>query len=345
MKALIALVLLGMATASTATSAQADDEDSTDAQRCRRGIELAARRDLARAALYLESCTDDDGVRVRNEVAHALEATQLSHITITSVPAGQVGETDALPGERFTTPATIWAKAGTYRITVGGRTVEKVLEPHSRTTVIVDVPAPPKPAKSGVVDFGEEPETHDGPPPAVKHGTMLPKRYRGPSEAAGEPIDDPFAVRAGAVRAAWQLGLRASGGLADRSGAQATASIGVAAVAAHPLAGPLVMAARLDYTHRELDTIGVESGVAASVLARRTFALSAGAALRGEVHVQDTLDAMEVNRAGLAAAAGVDVALRAVPVTFGVRAEQGITELTAGTRGRALLVELGYAWL
>jgi len=341
-KAFIALVVLGAVTAST--SARADDNGDAEARRCRRGIELAAKRDLPRAALYLESCSDDDGIRVRSEVTHALEATQLSHITVTSMPAGLDGETDALPGERFTTPATIWAKAGTYRITVGGRTVEKVLEPHSRTTVIVEVPAPPKPAKSGVVDFGEEPETHDGPPPTVKHGTMMPKRYRGPSEPAGEPIDDPFAVRTGAARVAWQLGLRASGGIADRSDTQATASIGVAAVAARPLAGPLLMTARLDYAHRELDTIAVEAGVAASVLARRAFVVSAGAALRGEVHVQDTLDAMEVNRAGLAAAAALDVALRAVPVTFGVRAEQGITELTAGACGRALLVEVGYAW-
>ncbi len=332
MKLSIAFVLLA-----AATVAHADDA------RCKRGIELAATRDLPRAALYLDSCTDDEGIRVRNRVMHELEGTQLSHVTISSMPAGLTGETDALPGEQFTTPATIWAKAGTYKITVGGQTVEKTLEPHSRTTVIIDVPAPPKPAKTGVVTF-EEPEQHAGPPPAVKHGTMMPTKYLRRGAPTGEQLDDPFASDGRGTLAHWRLGLRATGGVADRTNAEAHASVGLAAIASRPLAGPMRLAARIDWSHRELDTIGANVGVAVLALRRPAFVLSAGAALRGELHVQDQLAMMDVNRAGIGAAVDVDLALRRVPVAFGLRAEQAFTELMPGVRSRALLVEVGYDW-
>jgi hypothetical protein len=321
-----------------AGAAHADDA------RCAKGIELAKTADLPRAALYLDSCTHDEGIRVRNSVNHRLEATKLSHVTITSLPAGAIGETDALPGETFTTPVTIWAKAGTYRITVGGQTVEKVLEPHSRTTVIINVPPPPKAAKAGVVDFGEEPEKHEGPPPAVEHGTMMPAKYQTPSGPSGMQIDDPFLSRGGDARIAWRLGLRVTGGIADRANAGASGSVGVAALAARPLDAGVMLSARLDYAHRELDTIGMNVGFGYVVLHRRAFALLAGAALRGEVHLQDKLDMMDVSRASIGAAAELDVALLRLPVAFGLRGEQSLSEVVGGARTRALLVEVGYDW-
>jgi hypothetical protein len=317
--------------------AHADDE------RCAKGIELAKTADLARAAFYLDSCTDDEGVRLRNSVTHKLEATKLSHMTITSLPEGQTGETDALPGETFTTPATIWAKAGTYKITVGGQTVEKVLEARSRTTVIINVPPPPKAPKTGVVNFEDDPEKHEGPPPAVKHGTMMPSKYQTPSAPTGEQLDDPFATR-GNAHVAWRLGLRLTGGVADRANAAASPSFGIAALAARPLDAGVMLTARLDYAHRELDTIGMNVGFGYVVLQRRAFALSAGAALRGEVHVQDRLDMMDVNRASIGAAAELDVALMRLPLAFGVRGEQSFSEVVGGARTRAVLVEVGYDW-
>jgi len=330
-KLAIALVLAAAATA------HADD-------RCATGIELAKQANqLPRAALYLESCTDDDGVRVRNSVTHKLEATQLSHVTVISMPEGVEGEIDAMPGEKFTTPATIWAKAGTYRITVGGQTVEKVVEPHSRTTVIINVPPPPKPAKNGSVSFEEEPEQHQGTPAAVKHGTMLPKRYSKPGAPTGEQIDDPLPLRSDATLA-WRLGVRATGGIADRTNASIAPSVGLAVLAARPLDGPVMLATRLDYAHRTLDTIGLEVGFAYAALQRPSFVLSASAALRGEVRVQSKLDVMEVNRAGIAGAAGLDLAVLSLPLAFGARVEQGFSELMPGVRDRAYLLEVGYDW-
>jgi len=330
-KLVIALVLLAAATA------HADD-------RCNTGKELATKGDLPRAALYLDSCSDDDGVRVRNVVVHKLEATKLSHVTVTSMPDGIDGETDALPGEKFTTPATIWTKAGTYKITVGGQTVEKTVEPHSRTTVIINVPPPPKPAKNGAVSFEEEPEQHKGPPPAVKHPTMLPKKYAKPSAPTGEQIDDPFAHRGSDAVLSWRLGVRLSGGISDRTNADPHASIGIAVRADRPLDGPALFTARLDFAHRELDTIGANIGFAVIALERRSFVLTVGAALRGEVHMQSKLDTMDVNRAGIGGALDVDVAVLPLPLAFGLRAEQGFSELMSGMRDRAVLVEVGYDW-
>lgn len=329
----VALLLVSAATA------RADDG------RCEQGKQLAKTSELPRAALYLDSCTDDDGVRLRQEVVHKLEATKLSPLTITSMPEGLTGETDAMPGESFTTPATIWTKAGTYKITVGGQTVEKIIEPHSRTTVIINAPPPPKEAKNGVVSFEEEPEQHQGPPPAVKHGTLMPNRYLKPQRiVADDQIDDPFALRGDDAALHWRLGLRAGAGVFDRTNAAAGVGVSLAAVAERPLAGPALLAARLDWSHRDLDTIGVNAGVAIVALARPSFVLSAGAALRGEVHVQDRLDTMEVARAGLGAAADLDLAILPLPLALGLRVEQGFTELMPGVRAHAALFELGYDW-
>ena len=329
MKLSIVFVLLGVATA------HADD-------RCQTGIELAKGKELPRAALYLESCTDDDGLRIRNDVTHKLEATKLSHMTVTSLPAGIEGETDALPGEKFTTPAVIWAKAGTYKITVGGQTVEKVLEPHSRTTVIINVPPPPKAAKNGVVDFDDEPEQHKGTPAAVKHGTMLPKKYLERSAPSGEQIDDPFALRSSDSIINWRLGLRVATGVIDQG--DAGVGFGVAAVAARPLDGPVMLATRLDWSHRDVDTIAANVGFSYLALARSSFVLSAGVAMRGEVRLQDQLAMMEVNRAGIGAAADLDLAILSLPLAFGLRGEQSFTELVPGVRNRAVLFEVGYDW-
>jgi hypothetical protein len=323
----IVFVLLAVATA------HADD-------RCQTGIELAKGKDLARAALYLDSCTDDDGLRIRNEVTHKLEATQLSHVTVTSLPDGIEGETDAMPGEKFTTPATLWAKAGTYKITVGGQTVEKTLEPHSRTTVIINVPPPPKPARNGAVSFEEEPEQHQGPPAAVKHGTMMPNKYFKKRSLPGEQIDDPFELRDAAIN--WRLGLRVGAGLIDQG--EARIGFGLAALAARPIAGPVMLATRLDWSHRDLDTIAANVGLAYLALVRPSFVLSGGVAMRGEVRLQDKLDMMEVNRAGIGAAADLDLAILSLPLAFGLRAEQSFTELVPGTRARAVLFEIGYDW-
>ena len=299
------------------------------ADRCADGIEAAKKGDLARASLYLENCTDEAAADAAADVAKKLRASNLSALSISSTPDALEGETDALPGEKFTTPATIWTKAGTYKVTVGGFSQQVTVGPRTRTPVIINAIVKKNDPKDGKVDFTEdtpEQSAHSGPPPAVKHGSMLSKKYRGaaaldPSETGN--LEDPFAYHASNV--AWRLGARAGGDwTSDGLGAH------VAVMAARPIAGPVSLSARLDFAHAAIDTIGLNAGALYGDRVR------AGLAMRGEIRMQDTLRMQPVSRAAIGLAANVDVLLSSFVV--GARFEQGLSE----SRDRALLIEAGY---
>lgn len=299
------------------------------ADRCADGIEAAKKGDLPRASLYLDSCTDEASQAAAADVAKKLRASNLSALSISSMPDALEGETDALPGEKFTTPATIWTKAGTYKVTVAGFSQQVTVGPRTRTPVIINAVVKKHDPKDGKVDFREEtPEqtAHSGPPPAVKHGTLLSKKYRG---AAGlDPADtgdleDPFAYHEANVP--WQLGARIGGDWTSEG-----LGVHVAALAERPIAGPVSLAARLDFVHAAIDTIGINAGALVGDRIR------GGLALRGEVRLQDTLKMEPVARAAIGLAASVDVKLSSFVV--GARFEQGLSE----TGDRALLVEAGY---
>ena len=166
------------------------------------------------------------------------------------------------------------------------------------------------------------------------------KKFLRPSHSTGETIDDPFSRHDAAIH--WRLGVRATGGLVDHAGAGL--GFGIAALAARPLDGRVMLATRLDWSHRELDTIGANAGFSYIALHTRSLVVSTGLAMRGEVRLQDSLDMMEVSRVGMAAAADVDLAVLRLPLAFGLRFEQGFTELVEGARARAVLVEVGYDW-
>lgn len=299
------------------------------ADRCADGIEAAKKGDLPRASLYLDGCTDEAAQDAAAAVAKKLRASNLSALSISSTPDALEGETDALPGEKFTTPATIWTKAGTYKVTVAGFSQQVTVGPRTRTPVIINAVVKKHDPKDGKVDFTEDtPEqtAHSGPPPAVKHGSILPKKYRGaagldPSQA-GE-LEDPFAYRD--TSAPWRLGARIGGDWTSEGlGAH------VAAIAEHPLAGPVTLAARLDFAHAAIDTIGINAGALVGDRIR------GGLALRGEIRLQDTLKMEPVSRAAIGLAANVDLRLSSFVV--GARFEQGLSE----TGDRALLLEAGY---
>jgi hypothetical protein len=159
---------------------------TASADRCEDGKAFAAKGDLPRAALYLESC-DGEYAKIRADVNHKLDATKLSAMTIVTSPSGFEATTDAMPGETFATPATIWAKAGTYTVVVGDLSTEVTLEGYSRRTVIINVAIPkPGEARAGTVDFNDEPAeqaAHTGPPPQQKFKSILPRRYKKPVPA------------------------------------------------------------------------------------------------------------------------------------------------------------------
>ncbi|NVB80685.1 MAG: hypothetical protein HOV81_19980 [Kofleriaceae bacterium] len=331
--------------------------------RCAAGLEFAKKGDLPRAALYLDGCTElalpadlaDEVGKASADVMKKLRASELSALSISTTPSGLIGQTDALPGETFTTPATIWTRAGTYNVVVAadaaalaaGKGVSSVakVEPHSRGGVIINAATKEPTTKDGVVDFTEdtpEQSAHEGPPPAVKLPRVMPKKYLGPVGPAGPQLDDPFATRASDAQIRWRLGARFSAGMIDQG--KAGVGFGVAGLAARPLDGPAFLAARLDWSHRDVDTIGINAGVAVKLVETTGAVLLAGAALRGEVRIQDTLAMQPVSRAGIGGAVDLDLAILSIPVAVGLRFEQGFSELVPGTRDRALLVEVGYDW-
>lgn len=325
-----------------------------DEARCMKGLEHAAAKDLPRASLYLEGCEGEQFTRTRADVAHKLENSQLSALSIVTTPEGLVAETDAMPGERFATPATIWTKAGDYKVNVAtdaatldagrGLTTTASLDAFSRRTVIINLPTKKAAPRDGKIDFSEEtPEqtAHSGPPAAVKHGTMMPKKYLQPMRHHGPQLEDPFAVRYdGSVP--WRIGARIGGGMflhGDRG-----AAFTVAGTAARTLAGPVSLSTRLAYAHRDIDAASLDVGLSFVVSRSRALVLSASAAMRGEVRVQDELAMQPVSRVGVGAAVGVEAAPLWVPIRLGLRVEPSFSELVPGARNHNVLFEVGYDW-
>jgi hypothetical protein len=334
-KALIAAFLLTSAATALAEPA---------AERCAKGVEFAAKNDLPRASLYLDGCTDEASADAAAQVAKKLRASDYSALSISTTPDGLTGETDALPGETFTTPATIYAKGGTYTVTVQGLSQKITIAARSRGTVIIDARTKTQAPKDGKADFREDtPEqtAHTGPPPDVKRGSILPKKYQGiPDDPSGPEIEDPLAYHD--ANLAWRFGLRVGGGLMSQG--ESGVGVSVAAVAMRPLDGPAFLAARLDWNHRTLDTIGVNAGVSVKLVETNAIVLLAGGALRGEVHLQNELAMEPVSRATIGGAADLDLAILSLPLALGLRYEQGFTELVPGSRDRAVLLEAGYDW-
>jgi hypothetical protein len=340
--------------------------DDAQLQRCTQGITFAtaAKPDLPRAALYLEGCDKlalDEALaatvsRTRADVAAKLEKSTLSALAIVTTPEGLVAETDAMPGERFTTPATIWTKAGDYRVNVApdaatldankGMTTLASIEAFSRRTVIINLPQKKQTQpKDGKVDFSDEaPETgaHQGPPKEQKFGSILPKKYRKPSgESNGPQLDDPLALRADSSLA-WRFGARFGGGIAMAD--STTSAFGVAILAARGVGGPISLGARLAWSHRKVDAGVLEVGLGVRVAESSAVTLTVGAGVRGEVRLQTELAMEEVARVGIGGALGLDLAIRSLPIVVGLRIEPAFTELVPGVRAHALMLELGYDW-
>ena len=69
--------------------------------------------------------------------------------------------------------------------------------------------------------------------------------------------------------------------------------------------------------------------------------IAAGLALRGDVRTQAMIGTMPIHGTGISGGATIDLALRSLPIVFGVRYEQGITELAEGIHEHAVLIEAG----
>jgi len=372
----------------TALRARRDDA----AARCTLGAIYARRNDLPRAALYLAGCDgaalpDDVAAsvqRIARDVKRALDAGRYAALDVITHPEGLTAEIDALPGESFTTPATIWLEPGAHQVHV--RSAERswtqrvTAEPHKNAVVVIEArPGIAPAARTKVLDFtedagGEPGERHTAAPPDQKHPSLLQGKYRGvPEPAADGPLEDPLAARAApaAEHRLW-LGARLGGGMFDDGAATARAGLAVAIAGRYRLSDAAFAAGRLDWSRRggdvmagTVDVLGASAGVGVTVLGGASAALGGASAafggasaalpaarrdglalavicqLRGDLRLTAMRDSAAVHRAGLGVAAGAELALPATPFTVGVRLEQGLTDLVAGARDRAVLVELG----
>ncbi len=338
------------------------------AARCALGAVFANQADLPRAALYLTDCAEatlpDDVAapvaRAARTVTKQLRASELSQLQIVTRPDHLVVEVDVLPGEQVPTPATVWVKAGTHTVTAAfnGKqfTNTVTVAAFARAAVVIDLgnqSAPVRTAKDGKVDFNEDNalEQTDGPPPDVKRRSMVSDKLLGlPGTPSGEAIADPLATAPRPAPLPIWLGVRVGGGMFDDDAATARVRPSLAAAARYRLRGPAFFAARLDWTRRggngdaSIDVLGASAGAGYSVLDSAALGIALIGQLRGDLRFADTRNAMSVNRTGASAAASLEIAFPATPLTAGVRFEQGLTELVPGSRDRALLVELGVDW-
>ena len=353
------------------------------AARCTLGAIYAKRNDLPRAALYLTDCQDvalPDEIaapvlQIVRDVKHRLDASRFSALDVMSQPEGLTAEIDALPGESFTTPATVWVAPGTHQIraTLAERswTQRVTTEPRKNTLIVIETGvgvAPPAPRTSKIDFVQDDPggalgEHHTGPPPDIKHPSLLKDKYRGlPDPTSEGPIDDPIAARAtpAAERGVW-LGARLGAGLFDDGSAAARAGVAVALAGRYRLTDAMFAAARADWSRRggevmtgTVNVLGASAGVGLTVIGRSAppasqptsrqrsgLAIALIAQLRGDLRLTDMRDTTPVHRGGLSVAAGAELALPATPFTVGLRFEQGVTELVAGARDRAVLAEVG----
>lgn len=325
--------------------------------RCAQAPDLAKRGDLTRALVILDGCPDEDSATLARDLKKKARDADYAELSIVSDPAGQSFQVDGIPGETLTTPATIFVKAGSYRITyeVSGHAFEKLTEtkPYSRSAVLLDaVVKPAGPTKNGSVNFEEENagEQHSGPPPDVVRPSLMKDKYRGVTgPRTGPELEDPLALTAQHGAKPW-FGLRVGGGLYDDSTTDAKLRPGVGVTARVPVIDRLFISARIDWSRRggtagdPVDAAGLNAGAGYTFLANRSLALAVIVQLRGELRFADTRDAMSVSRAGAGASTGFELAVGGTPLTAGLRFENSFTDLVPGTRDHAYLVELGIDW-
>jgi hypothetical protein len=242
-----------------------------------------------------------------------------------------------------------------------------VTEPHKNALITIETrPAarPPAPKRTAIDFAVDEPggalgEHHTAPPPDIRHPSLINEKYRGvPGPASEALIDDPLAPGATPTteRTLW-LGARLGAGMFDDGSAAARAGVAFALAGRYRLTDAAFVAARADWSRRggrvmtgTVDVLGASAGVGVTVVGGRSQPASRGRSglaialigqLRADLRLADMRDAAPVPRTGLGIAAGAELALPATPFTIGLRFEQGVTELVAGARDRAVLAEVG----
>ena len=167
---------------------------SGDAARiCRAAIELVGAREAARAALLLPRCPDASTAgaelaaaarKARIAVRKTADAEGWSPVEIV-VRAADATVTIEPFADIPVLPGAVLLPPGTYRIvarTGAGATAQDLTVAEGRRAlVMLEPPVAPPATAPGVVDFGKDeplPPPVAGPPPKVKHESLIPERYR-----------------------------------------------------------------------------------------------------------------------------------------------------------------------
>lgn len=346
------------------------------AARCTLGAVYARRGDRSRAALYLAGCDDlalpdeisAEIARIARDLARALRDSDLAMIEVVTRPEGMTAEIDALPGDPFTTPATLYLVPGRYtvRATGDGLTLTSPVTAARRSRGVVVIEAPPRrPDRAAptnhAVDFSHDAAAerrHTGPPPDVQHGTLLPDNYRRGVTAtatapasAPEAIADPLATThapARAPRPLW-LGLRLGGGALKDGELPLRAGFAVAITARVPINAWGFVPARVEWIQRggspamgdAAQALGASAGFGFRIVRTARFDL----AFLLQLGVDRRLgDRPGLERNGINAGADVELAFANSPLTAGLRLEHGLTPLIDDHIDGALMLEVGVDW-
>jgi len=352
------------------------------AARCALGAVYAKRGDLSRAALYLDKCDDaplpDDIAPVVSrtiaEVERKLRVSDLAVLEIVTHPELMVAEIDALPGDRFTTPATLWIKPGNHEVRAAndaamldakqGVATRVATEAHKRSSIVIEAGArAPRAAKPGKADFdeGELGETHDGPPPAAEHKPLMPIKYRNgiatpepkPDNWIDDPLDPTEKIAISTEPPAHRLSLRAGAGAFHHAGdGRVGIDLGlehhvIAPWESRDAAHPFELVARVDWSQRgdvddAVNVLGATAGLDKVVARPGDHRLALALGLRGDLRLADSLAMQPVHRLGVDAIAGAELALATAPIVVGARYELGLTPLVPGAREQAVIFEVGF---
>jgi hypothetical protein len=263
-------------------------------------------------------------------------------LNVLSEPAGVQFELESSPGTVHVAPASLDVAPGTYRIVIldpdGGRRVSevKVKKGGREATVLLEGPRqrvvdPNAPKQIDMTD-GEPIEESSGPPPKIKHPSMLKDKYQRGLQT-NETWFETGPKRVAANRRT--IGLRAGGGAAILDGDNATA-MRLTAVGRQPVHEAIAIEARADTTRRSIDmtsawAIGGGIGARAFVVRRASASLSATAGVRGELRLGDLPG---LAGGDVAAIGGLAIGFADHRIAIEVRGELGVSDHVA-------LVEIG----
>ena len=173
---------------------------SGDAGRqCDAAVALVGARQLAHASLLIGRCAGladraDAARAARIAIARAAARDQWSTLDLDVVGADPATVTITIDAfaDVPVAPGAWSLPAGSYGVVAhtptGDVATTVTIDANSRSLIRLPAPLPPPHVVAGVVDFGDASAPLDAPiagPPVVKHGSLLPKRFRAGLDSCG----------------------------------------------------------------------------------------------------------------------------------------------------------------